>query len=45
MEFVPAISPNLREMDAAMFQENWGKLKSVIEEKNKKNIENVLVNR
>jgi propionate CoA-transferase len=44
MEFVPVISPNLREMDAAMFQENWGKLKSVIEEKNEKNKESNLVN-
>ncbi|MEK5238956.1 acyl CoA:acetate/3-ketoacid CoA transferase [Paenibacillus sp. FSL L8-0470] len=34
MEFEPAISPNLKEMDQAMFQENWGKLKSIIAAKN-----------
>jgi propionate CoA-transferase len=33
MEFAPAISSTLKEMDAAMFQENWGKLKGIIEEK------------
>lgn len=35
MEFEPAISPNLKEMDQAMFQENWGKLKSIIAAKNR----------
>lgn len=35
MDFKPVISPNLKEMDAAMFQENWGMLKSIIADKNR----------
>ncbi|MEK4850762.1 acyl CoA:acetate/3-ketoacid CoA transferase [Paenibacillus sp. FSL H7-0756] len=35
MDFKPVISPDLKEMDAAMFQENWGMLKSIIADKNK----------
>lgn len=35
MDFKPVISPDLKEMDAAMFQENWGKLKSMIADKNR----------
>lgn len=35
MEFEPVISPNLKEMDSAMFQENWGKLKSIIAQHSK----------
>ncbi|MGJ7920851.1 acyl CoA:acetate/3-ketoacid CoA transferase [Neobacillus sp. LXY-4] len=37
MEFTPVISADLKEMDAEMFQENWGKLKDVIEKKNETN--------
>ncbi|MEK3837309.1 MULTISPECIES: acyl CoA:acetate/3-ketoacid CoA transferase [unclassified Paenibacillus] len=35
MDFKPVISPDLKEMDAAMFQENWGMLKSIIADKNR----------
>lgn len=35
MDFKPVILPDLKEMDAAMFQENWGKLKSMIADKNR----------
>lgn len=31
MEFAPVISPNLKEMDAGIFEESWGKLRSIIE--------------
>nr|WP_276540963.1 acyl CoA:acetate/3-ketoacid CoA transferase [Salipaludibacillus agaradhaerens] len=30
MEFEPAISPNLKDMDTAMFQESWGQLKTLL---------------
>jgi propionate CoA-transferase len=33
MEFAPIISGDLKEMDAAMFQDSWGKLKAIIEKK------------
>ncbi|MGG7620829.1 acyl CoA:acetate/3-ketoacid CoA transferase [Bacillus coreaensis] len=39
MDFEPVISPNLKEMDSKMFEENWGKLKSIIEEKTKPELE------
>ncbi|MEI2397936.1 acyl CoA:acetate/3-ketoacid CoA transferase [Paenibacillus phytohabitans] len=35
MDFVPVISPALKQMDQAMFHEHWGKLKSIIAEKNR----------
>ena len=30
MDFKPIISPNLKEMDAALFQEDWGGLKAIL---------------
>ncbi len=33
MEFEPVISPDLKVMDPAMFSENWGKLKDVLDQK------------
>ena len=33
MEFRPLISENLKTMDPALFQEQWGNLKNIIEEK------------
>ena len=43
MEFTPVISPNLKEMDADMFRENWGKLKDIIRENGVQKQEPVLV--
>lgn len=43
MEFEPVISPNLKEMDPAMFQETWGNLKSIIEANSESNKKAVLV--
>ena len=33
MEFRPLIAENLKTMDSALFQEEWGNLKDIIEEK------------
>ncbi|MCS5422977.1 MULTISPECIES: acyl CoA:acetate/3-ketoacid CoA transferase [Psychrilyobacter] len=33
MDFVPAISKDLKVMDAGIFSENWGQLKSILEKK------------
>ena len=30
MDFKPVISPDLKEMDAALFQEDWGGLKAIM---------------
>lgn len=30
MEFEPVISKDLKEMDSAMFEEHWGKLKDIV---------------
>lgn len=35
MEFTPAISPELKIMDPSIFSEHWGKLKTIMEEKEK----------
>lgn len=35
MEFKPSISPSLKTMDSGIFQEKWGQLKAIIEDKTK----------
>lgn len=30
MDFEPIIAENLKEMDSALFQENWGQLKDIV---------------
>lgn len=35
MDFTPVISPDLQKMDTSMFNEEWGKLKELVENRNK----------
>ncbi|WP_017472552.1 acyl CoA:acetate/3-ketoacid CoA transferase [Amphibacillus jilinensis] len=36
MDFSPSVSPDLKEMDPSIFNETWGKLKELVENKNNK---------
>ena len=39
MDFTPAISKDLKEMDPALFSEQWGGLKEIIDEKAKAKVQ------